>query len=130
LRLLEQRFPSKGQMMNSLRVTGVLTVYALLAIRCLAAELSHDAWIYKLDGTIQCDDRQGIPPELMAEQLRAQGITVLRSEKRRLPVRIPQECGYSRGSANAFLISASDWTRLENLGTLCFAVWAFDIGGP
>ena len=112
--------------MNSLRVTVALAVYALLAVRCLAAEPSQDVWMYKLDGTIQCDEVQGVPLEVMAEQLKAQGVTVLRSEKRKLPVRMPQECGRSRGVANAFLISASDWTRLENLGTLGFAVWAFD----
>ena len=114
--------------MNSPRVTVALAVYALLAVRCLAAEPSQDVWIYKLDGTIQCDEVQGVPLEVMAEQLKAQGVTVLfRSEKRKLPVLYATGMRDVRGALQTlFSFRASDWTRLENLGTLGFAVWAFD----
>ena len=75
----------------------------------------HTIWIYKFDGTIQCDpDSSEISLESMRADLavRIGDDNILHMEKRSLPT--IELCGAPTGSANAFEITSEGWVLLNH----------------
>lgn len=62
-------------------------------------------WVYKLDGSIQCEDRAAASPEEMREELAAiiGSDHILSMEKRNIVV--PRVCGHTTGAVNAYEIT-------------------------
>lgn len=86
-------------------------------------------WIVKDDGTRQCDDRnQGTPLDVMAEELKTLGATVLNSEKRHDCRAINRVCGAPTGQLNAYEISIDDWETIKSsfIGPNGFRAWDCD----
>lgn len=77
-------------------------------------------YVYKYDGSVQCDSAKGITLEDMQKQLGE--IEVYKSEKRSDGLMHLQVCGSRTGKANVFLISIDD---LEEAKKRQFKVWDF-----
>lgn len=79
-------------------------------------------WIYKYDGELQCQKGSGKSLETMRNE-DLQGITVVEMEKRRDNLMYNAACGRKQGTANAYLIPASELEKALERG---FRVWNFD----
>ena len=91
-------------------------------------------WIFKDDGTRQCEDDPGISLKEMAEELETLGAEVLDSEKRQYGV-VSTLCGAPTGQVNAYEVSLDDWNRIKKgyVGPNGFRVWPQEevyAGGP
>ncbi len=87
---------------------------ASLFLACTAAVSANDTvTLYQLTGEIQCGDTPGTPVEQAADLLRAQGVRVIGTEQRQLPVAIPKRCGAPTGEANLIEVSTPDWAAFS-----------------
>src|SRR5690606_25172916 len=100
---------------RSMMRTAAVCAAALIGAAILACEARAQAtvWVYKPDGSKQCEQGGGIPLERTAEELRRLGPRVLRAEKRTLCGARIAMCGAPTGRVNAMLIPTSDWDRLK-----------------
>ena len=82
-------------------------------------------WVYKLDGTLQCDLGNEIPLKEMQKELENLGAEVLSSEKRISCDLFSQACGSPTGRVNAYEISHTDWEEIKRgfVGPLGFKLW-------
>jgi len=85
-------------------------------------------WVYKDDGTLQCDRGKEIPLDEMQKELEALGATVLNAEKRtdcRIIIRV---CGAPTGQVNAYEVSEDDWEKIliGIVGPMGFRRWMCD----
>lgn len=84
-------------------------------------------WVYKADGTIQCEAGEGISLEKMQDQLNKVigKENILLSEKRKLPLFIADLCGAPTGSVNAYKITKEGAYLLFKgfPGPMGFALW-------
>lgn len=94
--------------------------------------MAATVWVYKQDGTVQCETGPGIPLAEMQKELQALGATVLKAEKRQHCGLIPAGCGLPTAQVNAYEISAADWKKILRgfVGPNGFRLWTCDFGQP
>lgn len=87
--------------------------------------MSETVWIYKDDGTLQCDSGKEIPLSEMQVSLESIGATIIEAEKRRDCRPLITVCGAPTGNVNAYRISKQDWDRISSsvVGPLGFRLW-------
>lgn len=103
-------------------------ITSLLLAFAAAISANDTVTLYQLTGAIQCGDTEGIPMEQAADLLRAQGVRVIRTERRQLPIAIPVRCGAPTGEANLIQVSMPDWAtfsaKTPDAGG--YGVWVYD----
>jgi hypothetical protein len=72
--------------------------------------------VYMYDGTLQCGMGEEIPPDQMADALRAQGIEILESRKGTDGLTHIAVCGASTGAVNVFTIQREELDLARELG--------------
>lgn len=72
-------------------------------------------WIYKEDGTLQCEDIKPIPLKTMADQLEKAGIRIFDSKNTPGGFYYPSACGFPKGQVNAFQINKKDLPMAQKL---------------
>jgi len=78
-------------------------------------------FVFKYDGSLQCQAGKGISLETMAKELK--GLTVLSSNKKSDGLMHIQVCGSITGMANVYEIPATQLKKAETLG---FKKWTFE----
>jgi len=100
----------------------------LLLASTIAAGANDTVTLYQFTGAIQCGDTAGIPMEQAADLLRAEGVRVISTERRQLPIVIPVRCGAPTGEANLIQVSQPDWAtfsaKTPDAGG--YGVWVYD----
>jgi len=104
------------------------TLTLLLLVLATVAGANETVTVYQLTGAVQCLDRAGVPPEQAADLLRAQGVKVLATERRKLPLAFMDRCGAPTNEANVMTVAAADWTAFttQNPDAGGYGIWAFD----
>lgn len=89
-------------------------------------------WVYKLDGTLQCDQGLEISLEEMQKQLESIGARVLQAKKQMSCNLFASVCGAPTGMANTYEISTEDWERIRRgfVGLLGFDLWPCESNPP
>lgn len=77
--------------------------------------------VFKYDGSLQCNQGEGTPVEVMQRELK--DIQVYRSEKTSDGQMRIQRCGSLTGQANVYEIDRKDLDQAKKLG---FQLWTFE----
>lgn len=72
-------------------------------------------WVYKYDGSVQCEDG-GVPVAAMQRELDRAGVDVVCGRNTGDGKVYPAMCGAATGRINAYLIARSDLAEAETLG--------------
>lgn len=86
-------------------------------------------WVYKLDGTLQCDMGKEISLEQGKKELATLigAKSILAAEKRHVPLMFPDLCGAPTGNANVYEITEEGLYILFHgfVGPMGFALWSW-----
>ncbi len=101
----------------------------LLAVLAPAVAVANDLiTLYQFNGTVQCTPDPGVDPDKAADLLRGQGVKVISSQRKKLPVPVPVRCGAPTGEVNVLEVPAADWSLFsaQHADGGGYGVWVFD----
>jgi len=109
-----------------MRLALTLSLLALIPMRTACAD--DNIIVYQLAGTVQCSQDPGIAPDKGADLLRGQGVKVVFTQRRMLPVRVIARCGAPTGEVNLMEVPAADWAvfSAQNPDGGGYGIWVFE----
>ena len=99
-----------------MRILGLFVALGLFSFTAAAQAEDDTIEVFKPDGSLQCEDDEGISLTEMARDLRRQGIGIVDSRKGHDGIFRMTMCGASTGNINIFSIFMRDLTEAEDIG--------------
>jgi hypothetical protein len=82
----------------------------------VSRQSDSSVWVWRHDGSKQCDTPAQITPESASQSLKRQGIVVFQSQKGSDGRMYPSVCGAGTGSTVELQISRADLVKAQHMG--------------